>query len=84
MIDVKPEFIDKKIETLGHEKLIATLHRAIGRDKLLEALSKEELLSVLSKEDVIKALGEEEILKPLWSKLGAEQFQKLLAEIDRN
>lgn len=109
MIDVKPEFIDKMIETLGHEKLIAALQRTMGadkllaafsggdqdkliaalsqtgaRDKLLAAFSKEELLSVLSKEDVIKALGEEEILKSLWSKLGAEQFQKLLAQIDRN
>ncbi len=93
LMAVKQETIERFIDTMGEEKIMAILSQKMGREKLfanfrkedlLAALSKEDLLAALGKEDVIAAFGEEEILKSLQAKLGSEQFRQLIDRFSRN
>ncbi|MCI0693014.1 hypothetical protein L0337_13540 [candidate division KSB1 bacterium] len=81
---VKQETIDRFIETLGQERVMAVLSQKMGREKLLANFRKEELLAALNKEDLLAAFGEEEILKSLQAKLGPELFQQLLDRFSHN
>ncbi len=81
---VKQETIDRFIETLGQERVMAVLSQKMGREKLLANFRKEELLAALNKEDVLAAFGEEDILKSLQAQLGPELFQQLLDKFSRN
>ncbi len=58
MITLKEETLDKLIKGLDQDKLIAALHRTMGRDKLLAAFSKEEILR-----QMLGELGHEQLLK---------------------
>lgn len=71
MINVRPEFIDRVIETLGHEKLLAHFRK----EDIIASLSKEELMASLSKED---------ILRQLLAELGPEQLHKLIDKLGQN
>lgn len=71
MINVRPEFIDRMIETLGHEKLLAHFR-------------KEDILASLSKEDLMANLSKEEILRQLLAELGPEQLHKLIDKLGQN
>lgn len=71
MINVRPEFIDRVIETLGHEKLLAHFR-------------KEDIIASLSKEDLMANLSKEEILRQLLAELGPEQLHKLIDKLGQN
>lgn len=71
MINVRPEFIDRMIETLGHEKLLAHFR-------------KEDIIASLSKEDLMANLSKEEILRQLLAELGPEQLHKLIDKLGQN
>jgi hypothetical protein len=59
---------------------------ALGPEKFLAVINKQALLAALSKEDHLAALGKEkeEVLKYFLAELGPDEFQRLIAKINRN
>lgn len=97
-LNVKPESMDKFIDALGREKIIAALGRkeemmekmleAVGREKVIAALGRkeevmDEMLETLGHEKILAAFGKEELLRQLLAEFGPEQLHKMIDQISQ-
>lgn len=80
LMTVKPETIERFIQTLGREKILSTFRK----EDLLAALHKEDLLAALREEDLLAAFSKEKLLRQMLAELGPDQLRKMIDEISRN
>jgi hypothetical protein len=71
LMTVKPETIERFIQTLGREKILSTFR-------------KEDLLAALREEDLLAAFSKEKLLRQMIAELGPDQLRKMIDEISRN
>jgi hypothetical protein len=71
LMSVKPEMLERFVQTFGKEKILSTFR-------------KEDILATLNKEDLLAALSNDDMLNKLLVNLGPDQLYKKIEQASHN